>query len=132
MMGTKGHIALSALIIISVVAVALVAAFGFRGDDIEDTPAAVTSASQEDSAETSKGVAIERSDIGIRGQGLDHPVVAPQASALVEPDPDFVREMQRADVRPIGWTTAFSLHSVDYKEIRIGSRSTTDYWRLVL
>jgi hypothetical protein len=110
MMGTKGHIAVSGLVIIAVAAVALAAAFAFRGEDIDDTPAAAVSAPQDGSAETTKEVAIKQSDIG----------ATTQASPLIEPDLDFVREMQRAGVRPIGWTTDFSLHSVEYKEIRSG------------
>ena len=130
-MGTKNQLAVSGLVVLIVAAVALAAAFAFSGDDIEDTPAAVTSASPEAPAATPKEVAIESSgvdeitddsnDIAPPAlQPAEEPVEALQDAPLVEPDPDYLRNLQRAGIRPIGWTTDFSLHSVDFREISSG------------
>ena len=131
-MGTKNQLAISGLVVLIVAAGGLAAAFAFSGQDIEDTTAAaVTSASPEAPAETSKGVAIDSfgvdgitddsNDIGSPAlQPAEEPVVASLDAPLVEPDPDWLRNLQRAGIRPIGWTTDFSLHSVDFTEISSG------------
>ena len=122
-MGTKNQPAKLGLVVVIVAAVALAAAFAFNGDDIEDPPAAaVTGGSPQAPQETPKEVAIESSD-DIAAPALQpagEPAAASQDAPLVEPDPDYLRNLQRAGIRPIGWTTDFSLHSVDFTEISSG------------